>query len=260
MKNKIFYFIFISTTVLLGLAFLFLLFSLIYEIKAEGYQFSIDPGQLFFVIKLSVFTATLSSIIAILVAIPVSFLLARHQFPGKVFLDTLFDMTIVVSPIAIGAMLLIFFNTFIGRMMDNYFKFVFEVKGIILAQFFVIIGYAIRFMKASFESVDKEYQDIARTLGANSFHTFSRIVLPLSKKGIVTTFLLVWARAIGEFGATVTVAGATTMKTETLPVAIFLSFERADITSAISFIFILIIISLTVIIIIKKVFQFHRVI
>ena len=76
--------------------------------------------------------------------------------------------------------------------------------------------------------------------------TFLRVVLPMASKGLISSFLLVWGRSIGEFGATVTLAGATTMKTETIPVAIYLSFESADITIALIYITILITISLTI--------------
>ena len=153
-------------------------------------------------------------------------------------------------------MVLIFFNTGPGRFIEeNIASFVFEVRGIILAQFFIVFGYSIRFLKINFESLDRDYENIARTLGAGPFDVFIRVVLPLSYKGIISAFLLVWARAMGEFGATVTIAGATTMKTETLPVAIFLKFESADIYSALLFILVLITISLLVLFTVRRILR-----
>jgi len=200
-----------------------------------------------------------ASLLALLVSLPVSYFLSRNRFPGKDLLDTLLDLPIVLSPVALGAMLLIFFNTPLGEQIDRRFgPFVFEVKGIILAQFFVVLGLAIRLLKTAFEGIDPEYENLARTLGYNRFEVFMRVALRLAAKGLVTTFLLVWGRAIGEFGATVTLAGATTLKTETLPVAIYLNFESADISSALVFILILIGISLSILFLVRKVDVFQR--
>jgi molybdate transport system permease protein len=136
---------------------------------------------------------------------------------------------------------------------NQYFgPFVFEVRGIILAQFFVVVGLSIRLLKSAFEGVDIEYENLARTLGYNKVQVFFKVVLPMAAKGLLASFLLVWARAIGEFGATVTLAGATTLKTETIPVAIYLSFESADISSALVFILILIGVSLAILFLVRK--------
>jgi molybdate transport system permease protein len=172
---------------------------------------------------------------------------------GKSLVDTLMDLPVVLSPIALGAMLLIFFSTPLGKVLDGSLgPFVFEVKGIIVAQFFVIIGLSIRLLKNTFETVDVEYEHLARTLGYGRFRVFTRVVLPISKKSILAAFLLTWGRAIGEFGATVTLAGATTFKTETLPVAIFLNFESADVSSALAFILILVAVSMVILFSMRK--------
>lgn len=261
MKNRSVFFIFVLTTGIIVLVFLLLFFSLVFELKNIESVNRINKNEIFYAIKLSIFTASVSSIIAILIGIPVAYLIARYEFPGKVLITTIFDITIVTSPLAIGSMLLIFFNTFIGKFIENNVaRFVFEIRGIIVAQFFVIIGYAIRFLNIVFESIDKEYENIARTLGASFFDIFTKISLPLSYRGIIATFMLVWARAIGEFGATITVAGATTMKTETLPIAIFLKLESADVYQAIIFIIILIILSLSVLFSIRKILNWRKVI
>ncbi len=261
MNNRLFDISFKSTTILVVLIFILLFLSLAYQLKDSVAVRAINRSEIFFAVKLSLLTATITAVIALVIGIPVAYLLAKRHFKGKVFVDTLFDLTIVLSPIAIGAMILVFFNTAIGKFIENNIvRFVFDVKGIILAQFFIVIGYSIRFLKSSFETVDQDYEDIARTLGASSFKVFTRITLPLASKGIIGTFFLIWARAMGEFGATMTVAGATTMKTETLPVAIFLSFESTDVYGAIIFIIILVSISLAILILIKKILHLGRLI
>ena len=150
-------------------------------------------------------------------------------------------------------MLLIFFNTPLGKQFDKLFgPFVFEVKGIILAQFFVVVGLSIRLLRSTFDGIDMEYENLARTLGYGKIRVFLRVLLPMASKGIISAFLLIWGRSIGEFGATVTLAGATTMKTETIPVAIYLSFESADITSALIYITILVTMSLAILFLMRS--------
>ena len=140
-----------------------------------------------------------------------------------------------------------------GRMLDAWFgPFVFEVRGIVLAQFVVVVGLAIRLLKSTFDGIEPEYEHLARTLGCDRVQVFGKVLLPMAAPGIVAALLLVWGRAIGEFGATVMLAGATTLKTETLPVAIYLNFEAADISSAMMFIAILVTVSFAVLLLVRR--------
>jgi molybdate transport system permease protein len=194
-----------------------------------------------------------------LAAIPVAYILARYTFVLKDAVDAVIYLPIVISPIALGAMLLIFFNTVAGRFFeDSVCRVVFEVPGIIMAQFVVIIGLAISLVRTVFEYIDPVYEDIARTLGASRFYAFRTVLLPLGKRGFVSAFLLTWARAVGEFGATVTFAGATTMKTETLAVAIYLSFASADIYTASVFIVISLVLSMSSLYFIRKIYAHNQ--
>ncbi|MFC1862950.1 ABC transporter permease [Thermodesulfobacteriota bacterium] len=252
--NRIFNIIMWGMVCILLFVFIALLVSMLIELVQGKVLLFPRLGEICFAIKLSLITATIASLFAILVSIPVAYIFSRHTFFGKNFFDTLLDLPIVLSPIALGAMLLIFFNTPFGKQLDQWLgPFVFEVKGIILAQFFVVVGLSIRLLKATFEGIDPEYENLARTLGYNKMLVFLKVVLPMAGKGIISSFLLVWGRAIGEFGATVTLAGATTMKTETIPVAIYLSFESADITSALVYITILVVISLAILFFIRTI-------
>lgn len=245
--NRVFDAIIWGTAGLLILAFIGLFAGMLVELGQEKVLSSPDFGRVLFAVKLSLVTATIASVFALLVSVPVAYLFSRHTFFGKRFFDTLLDLPIVLSPIALGAMLLIFFNTPVGKQLNHYFgPFVFEVKGIILAQFFVVVGLSLRLLRATFEGIDEEYENLARTLGYSKMRTFFRVVLPMAGKGIISSFLLVWGRSIGEFGATVTLAGAMTMKTETIPVAIYLSFESANITGALIYITLLVTMSLAI--------------
>jgi len=162
-------------------------------------------------------------------------------------------LPIVISPVAIGAALLVFFNTPLGSTInDNVVGFVFAVPGIVLAQVTIISALAIRLLKSTFDSIDPRYELVARTLGCSKPEAFFRVTLPLSRDGLIAAGILTWARAVGEFGATVTLAGATAMKTETLPTAIFLGLATADVEKAIAVIFVLIIIAIAALLLIRK--------
>ena len=185
--------------------------------------FSYPPVRLFGImvspeilhaIALSLTTATASSLIAMAIGVPTAYFLARRQFPGKALVDALLDIPVFLSPIAVGALLLI------------------------------VTALAVRLMKATFEAIPLRYEKVARSLGCTQWAAFRKVVLPLSKSGLIATAILVWARAIGEFGATVTLAGATERKTATIPTSIYLGFASADVERALTLVLILIFIAM----------------
>ena len=126
------------------------------------------------------------------------------------------------------------------------------MPGIILAQFTVINALAVRLLKSTFDSINPRYEQVGRTLGYSKMQVFYRVTLPLARNGLIAAAVLTWARAIGEFGATVTLAGAMKMKTETLPVAIFLNLATANVEKAVAVIFVLIAIATIALIILRK--------
>jgi molybdate transport system permease protein len=210
--------------------------------------------EILFAIRLSLMTATIAAIISIIIAVPVAYAISRTRFPGKDIIDSLLDLPIVISPIALGAALLVFSNTPVGSAINNnIIKFVFSVPGIVLAQFTVISALAIRLLKSTYDSIDPRYEQVARTLGCSKPGSFLRVTLPLAKDGLIAAGILTWARAIGEFGATVTLAGATMMKTETLPIAIALSLASADVEKAVAVMFLLVIISIAALLVIRRI-------
>jgi molybdate transport system permease protein len=259
MKNKIFNIFLFSLSVSALLFLGILVYALFQQLGYSTLQKPLNYKEIFFAARMTVVTATVSSGIAVLLAIPLAYVLSRYDFPLKSLVSSLLYLPLVVSPIALGSMLLIFFSTGAGRFIErNLFRIVFEVPGIIFAQFIVIVGLAISLIKSVFDYIDPEYEAVARTLGANKFQTFFHNLLPAAKKGIISAFLLVWARAVGEFGATVTLAGAMPMKTETLPVAIYLSFASADVGSAIALIFIAILLGISVLFLVHWLYAKNR--
>ena len=222
----------------LGLAF-YLAFIGVILLSLLGYA---SPGDLLaalltpevaFAAGLSLAAATLAAALSLLLAIPTGYLLAHRRLPA--ILETLLDLPLVLPPIAVGMALLVFFQTGVGQFIQEHsIRFVFTVAGIVLAQFSLTSGFALRLVKTTFDGIDHRYEATARTLGATPWQAFGHISLPLARNGILAAGVLTWARAIGDFGATVTLVGATAFKTETLPIAIFLNLSTAKIEGAIA--------------------------
>lgn len=244
----------ISALVLLALFIIGIVAAMLAYTEWDTFISALFSEEILFAIRLSVMTATIAAAISILIAVPVAYAISRSRFPGKDIVDSLLDLPIVVSPVALGAALLVFFSTPLGSAIDdNVVKFVFAVPGIVLAQVTVISALAIRLLKSTFDSIDPRYEQVARTLGCSKPEAFFRVTLPLARDGLIASAILTWARAVGEFGATVTLAGATAMKTETLPTAIFLSLATADVGKAIAVIFVLVIIAVIALLVIRKI-------
>ncbi|MBN1253739.1 MAG: ABC transporter permease subunit [Deltaproteobacteria bacterium] len=240
--------------VLLTLLFAGIIVSLVAYTDLDTLISTIVSPEIIYAIKLSLFTATVSTTFAMLAAIPAAYAISHFQFPGKSVVDTILDLPIVISPIALGAALLVFFNTPAGAAIESkLIRFVFEVPGIILAQFMVITALAVRLLKSTFDGIDPRYEQVGRTLGCTKLAAFYKVTLPLARNGLIAAAILTWARAIGEFGATVTLAGATKQKTETLPIAIFLNLATADIEKAVAVIFILIAIAVLALILLRRI-------
>jgi len=244
----------ISVLAVLALFIVAIIVSMLAYTEWDAFVSALFSEEILFAVRLSLTTATIAAVISILIAIPVAYAISRTDFPGKDIVDSLLDLPIVISPIALGAALLVFFNTPAGAAIDdNVVKFVFAVPGIILAQITVVTALAVRLLKSTFDSIDPRYEQVARTLGCSKLEAFFRVTMPLAKDGLIASGILTWARAVGEFGATVTLAGATTMKTETLPTAIFLSLASADVEKAIAVIFVLVIIAIIALLAIRKI-------
>ncbi len=201
----------------------------------------LSSRHLLFAVKLSLVTATTATAGAVTLALPAAYALSQWEFRGKALVDTLLDLPIVLSPVALGAALLVFSSTPPGRFIENNIgDFVFAVPGIIIAQFTVVVALATRLLKSTFDMIDPRYLGVARVMGCSAFQACRTVALPLSRPGIIAAVILTWARAIGEYGDSVTLAGATAMKTETLPIAINLSLASAEVEKAVAVIFVLI--------------------
>lgn len=171
--------------------------------------------------------------VAIVAALPVAFalawVLARGRFPGKVLVDALVHLPLVLPPVVTGWLLLLALspNAPLGRFFEQTLglTFLFRWTGAALAAAVMALPLMVRAMRLSIEAVDRRLESAARTLGAGRWRTFATITLPLCANGILAALVLGLARSVGEFGATITFASNIPGETQTLPLAIYSALQ-----------------------------------
>lgn len=205
-----------------------------------------------YAIKFTLLTSIAATSLAVIVALPCGYILSRYKIPGKVVLDTLIDIPIVLPPLVSGIALLIFFGPLWGDSLAKIsINVVFSKLGVVVAQWFVATPYAIRTFQQAFNSIDPRLEKVARTLGYSPAEVFLKVTIPLAKMALIGGIMMSWARALGEFGATAMLAGITRMKTETLSVAVFLNMSIGDINFAIATAVVMLFLALSLLIIVK---------
>ncbi len=196
---------------------------------------------------MSVWTSCVTTLIALLFAVPMGYSLSRFRFPGQILVDAIVDLPIVFPPLVAGLTLLVFFSqTGLGRWIqeDLGIEFVFQPKGIVLCQFVVSASFAIRSAKTAFDDVDRRYENVALTLGCTQYGSFRRICLPLAKNGIIAGGILTWARAFGLFGPLMIFVGSFRNRTEVLSTTIFLEQSIGNLEVALAIALLLIFVAL----------------
>ena len=229
------------------------LISLLLRITPAEFITAICEPNVRSAITLSLVTATTATIIVVLLGTPLAYMNARVDYPGRKFIETLIDVPIVLPPSVAGLALLVLF----GRrgLIGSYFNdmgitIIFTSIAVIIAQIFVAGPLYIRQAKSAFTMVDKVYESAARTLGASPLMTFIKVTAPLARTGLISGVILSFARAIGEFGATIMVAGNLPGRTQTMPLAIY-GFMQSDLTASIALSIVLITISFVILILIR---------
>jgi molybdate transport system permease protein len=179
-------------------------------------------------IWLSITTTASSTLLGLLFGTPLAYLLARHRFRGRNILDTLIDLPMVLPPSVAGIALLIAFGRrgFIGAWLDEAgISIAFTSVAVVLAQTFVATPFYIKTAIGGFAGVDRELEQAANVDGASSWQIFTQITLPLCWPILLGGLVMAWARALGEFGATIIFAGNFPGRTQTMPLAIYIGFE-----------------------------------
>lgn len=185
-------------------------------------------------VSLSFSTTLMSLLLALIFGTPLAYLLARHSFPLKRVISAFIELPIVLPPAVAGLALLITYGRrgVIGATLNEYgLSPAFTTAAVVMAQTFVAAPLFIRSAQLGFMSIPKEIEDAARVDGASGFRMFLNITLPLSRRALATGMILCWARALGEFGATILFAGSLQGRTQTMPLLIYNVIER-DIDAA----------------------------
>ena len=180
-------------------------------------------------LRLSALTATIATLVCVLVGVPLAWLLARVTFPGRRIVRAIVTVPLVLPPVVAGVALLTAFGRqgFIGGPLRDAFGVTipFSVTAVVLAQVFVAMPFLVIAVESSFRSADPTLDEEAATAGASRWQTFRRINVPLALPGILSGAVLAWARAIGEFGATITFAGNAPGVTRTMPLEIYTALQ-----------------------------------
>lgn len=176
-------------------------------------------------IGLSFRVALWCAVLVLPIAILVSWWLARKSFRGKSLIEGLINLPLVLPPVATGFILLLLLGTkgVIGQFLNEWLgiRIAFTYTAAVLASMVVSFPLAVRAIRLSIEMVDPGFEEAAKTLGANAFQSFVRVTLPLALPGIISGFVLSFARSLGEFGATIIFAGNISGETQTIPLALF---------------------------------------
>jgi molybdate transport system permease protein len=183
-------------------------------------------------LRLSVLVGMCAALAGLPPAIAVGYLLARRKFVGKWFVEVIVNLPLVLPPVVTGYLLLICFAPHgpLGSMLHDWLgvKIVFNWTGAALASTIMAFPLMVRAIRLAFQAVDPRLEMASRTLGAGRLETFFSISLPLARRGIIAAWVLGFARSLGEFGATIMVAGNIEGKTRTIPLAIYTLSNQPD--------------------------------
>ena len=213
-------------------------------------------GDLLHSIGLSLVTSFAATALSVAVAVPAGYLLSRRRPPLATVVDTVLDLPIVLPPLVVGLSVLIFFNTAPGRWLDRGLVdeglFVYQPLGIVLVQFVVGCAFAVRVLKAGFDSLDRRLEEVAMTLGARPAQSFRKVVLPNVVPSLVAGAVISWARIFGLFGPVLLVCGTMRRRTEIMPTTIFLETSIGRIEIALTIGVVMILISMVTLVAFKR--------
>ena len=213
-----------------------------------------DPG-VWDALRVSLTTATAATAISLVVGVPLAWVLARGQFPGRRLLRALVTLPLVLPPVVGGVALLFALGRrgVVGQYLDQWFGLTlpFTTAGVVLAETFVAMPFLVLTVEGALRSSNLGLEETAATLGSRPFATFRRVTLPLVAPSLLAGAVLCWARALGEFGATITFAGNLPGVTQTMPLAVYQALER-DPEAALALSLVLLAVSITVLVLLRE--------
>ncbi|RSM89471.1 molybdate ABC transporter permease subunit [Kibdelosporangium aridum] len=216
---------------LIGLAFLVLpLIGLVIRAPWSTLIDQLSTAEVGEALRLSLICATLATLICLVLGVPLAWMLARTELPGRRIARAFVTVPLVLPPVVGGVALLLVFGRrgVIGQYLDSWFGFSlpFTTTGVIVAEAFVAMPFLVIAVEGALRGADPRFEEAAATLGASRWTAFRRVTLPTVAPGIVAGAVLCWARALGEFGATITFAGNYPGTTQTMPLAVYLALEQ----------------------------------
>lgn len=191
--------------------------------------------ELHFALMLSLGTSLFSLVVALLIALPAAWVMSQIRLPLQKLIDTVLDLPMVLPPLVTGLSLLLLFGSqgWLSSLIPEISRWIFSPIGIVVAQSYIATSIMLRNARGVFSNFDDGYRLAAYNLGLTPWQSLLKVELPMCWKPLLCGAILAWARAIGEFGATLMLAGATRFKTETLPVAVYLNISSGDFEIAI---------------------------
>lgn len=180
-------------------------------------------------LRLSMICSLWATLLSVVFGVPLAWLLARVEFPGRGVVRALCTLSMVLPPVVGGVALFFALGRrgIVGQYLDRWFdlQLPFTTAGVVVAQTFVAMPFLVITVEASLRQLDSRVEDASRTLGASRWYTFRRVTLPAIRPALAAGAVLAWARALGEFGATITFAGNFPGTTQTMPLAVYLALE-----------------------------------
>lgn len=218
----------IPSIVLLALFILPLFALLVRSINKDFFNYAVSE-QAYKALRLSLVTSTITTGGAVIFGTPLAYMLARWRFRFKSWIELLIDLPIVLPPSVAGLVLLIAFGRrgLFGSTLNIFgIALPFTTAAVVVAQTFVAAPLYVRAARIGFTDIDQQIEEAAHVEGANQWQLFQEVMLPLAGRALLSGAILTWTRALGEFGATILFAGNLEGVTQTMPMAIYLGFER----------------------------------
>jgi len=195
---------------------------------AEAWQALFAPEALA-ALRLSLVCSLSATALSVVLGLPLAWVQARSEFPGRDLLRGITMLPVVLPPVVGGVALLLAFGRrgIVGQWLEAWFglRLPFTLPGAVLAETFVAMPFFVLTLEGGLRSADRALEDAARTLGATPWVVFRRVTLPLVRPSLLAGAVLSWARALGEFGATITFAGNVPGRTQTMPLAVYVALE-----------------------------------
>ena len=197
-------------------------------------------------LKLSLLSSALATLLAMWVAVPTGYVLARVPFPGRAALALLVDVPLVLPPTVVGLSLLLLSQSAVGRFVSGGVQVAYALPAVVIAQFVVTAAFASEAARRTFARRGVRAADLARSLGCSRGQAFWRVTYPEARAELASVAALSWARALGEFGPVLVFAGAARFRTETLPATVYLKLGAGELESAVAVSLVLALLSLTI--------------